>query len=92
MFGDIVKIGVRTGAVIAVIGAIVGVLSLIIIPSPDYSFFSVMIGKGYALMLHWVPGFQFIFNFFTVTLGAWLIIQTMRFSIYASSIVLKIFQ
>lgn len=92
MFGDIVKIATRTAAVAVVIGAIVGVFAVIHLPSPDYSFFSTLIGKGYAMMSHWIPGFPTLWGIFTAVFGTWLAVQTMRFAIYSASIVLKIFQ
>lgn len=92
MFGDIIKFGVRTGAVLAVMGIILGVMAAIQIPTPDYSVFSDIIGKGYAMLTHWVPGFPALWSVFTITFGTWLVIQAARFAIYTSSIVLKIFQ
>ena len=92
MFGDIVKFGVRTAAVVAVIAVIVGVMAAIVVPAPDYTFFSTLIGKGYAMMVHWVPGFPALWSIFTTLFGAWLIVQTARFAVYTGSIVLKIFK
>lgn len=92
MFGDIVKLATRTGAVIAIIAIFIGLLSLIPIPAPDYTFFSSIIGKGYAIMLHWIPGFQLLWNIFTVVFGSWLALQLGRLAIYTGSIVLKIFK
>lgn len=92
MFADFVKFATRTAAVAVVIGAIVGVFAIIHLPSPDYTVFSDMIGRGYAILNHWVPGFQALWNVFVLVFGSWLAIQTMRFAIYSSSIVLKIFK
>lgn len=92
MFGDIVKFGVRAGAVVVVMGTIVGIMAAIVVPAPDYTFFSQLIGKGYAMMVHWVPGFSALWSIFILLFGSWLIVQTARFAIYTSSIVLKIFK
>lgn len=92
MFADFIKFGIRTGAVLVVIGVIVGVFAVIHLPAPDYSVFSQMIGKGYAMLNHWVPGFPALWNIFTLTFGTWLAVQAARFLIYSSSIVLKIFK
>ena len=92
MFGDIVKFGIRTGAVIAVMGIILGLMNAIVVPAPDYTFFSTLIGKGYAMMVHWVPGFPALWSIFVTFFGTWLVIKTAQFAIYTSSIVLKIFK
>ncbi|MBQ3445819.1 hypothetical protein IJG29_03820 [Candidatus Saccharibacteria bacterium] len=87
-----IKLVTRTAAVVIVIGAIVGAFAAIQLPTPDYSFFSQMVGKGYAIMSHWVPSFPALWSFTTLILGAWLSIKGMQFVVYASSIVLKIFE
>lgn len=92
MFGDIVKVATRTAAVALVIGTIVGVFAAIHLPTPDYSVFSNMIGKGFALMSHWVPGFSGIWQLTTILLSSWLAVKGASFVIYSSSIILKIFQ
>lgn len=92
MFGDFIKVGVRTVAVIAVIGLILGAIALIQVPNPDYSVFSDMIGKGYALMTHWVPGFPALWSIFTALFGTWLAVKALQFAIYSASIILKIYQ
>lgn len=92
MFGDFIKLATRTAAVLALIASFVALVSLIHVPTPDYTFFSTIIGKGYAMMLHWIPGFQALWNIFTVVFGSWLALQLGRLAIYTGSIVLKIFK
>lgn len=92
MFGDIVKIATRTGAVLAVLAVILGLFSMITLPAPDYSIFSNMLGKGYALMTHWIPGFPALWQVFVLVFGSWLAIQVARLAIYTGSIILKIFK
>ena len=92
MFGDIVKLATRTGAVLVVIGTVVGLLSLIQVPAPDYTAFSDIIGRGYAFMSHWIPLFPQLWQIFTVVFGSWLALQLGRLAIYTGSIILKIFK
>lgn len=92
MFGDLVKFGIRSAGVLTVIGIFIGILAIVTLPSPDYSFFSTVIGKGYALMNHWVPGFSAIWQIFVLVFGSWLAVQSARLAIYSSSIILKIFK
>lgn len=92
MFGDIVKIATRTAAVAVVIGTIVGIFAAIQLPTPDYTVFSDMIGKGFALMSHWVPGFASIWQLAMIVVSTWLVVKGASFVIYTSSIILKIFE
>lgn len=90
MFGDMVKYATRTIAVSAVIAAIVLLFTVVPIPAPDYTLFSQMIGKGYALMSHWVPAFPAIYSFIITVLGLWVAIKTLKFSISGIAFVLKV--
>ena len=92
MFGDFIKLATRTAGVLVVVGTIVGLMSLIQVPAPDYTTFSLALGKGYALMSHWIPLFPQLWQIFTVVFGSWLLLQLGRLAIYTGSILLKIFK
>lgn len=92
MFGDFIKFGARTAALGAIVLAIVALFTVVPIPQPDYSLFSQMIGKGYALMTHWVPGFPAIYTFIMVVLGLWVTLKVFKFSLSGLAFVLKVMQ
>lgn len=92
MFGDIIKIATRTGAVVAIGAIILAPFLAIRIPNVDYSVFSSVIGKGYSIMNHWVPGFSTLWSFATGIFTFWLAIKTAQLAVSASRIVLTIFK
>lgn len=57
------KIAVKIAILGLLVGSLLGLLSLIQFPAPDYTLFSQMIGKGYAILSHWVPAFPAIWAF-----------------------------
>lgn len=56
MFGDIIKIGIRTAAVVAVVAVVVGIFESIQIPAIDFSNLTSPMGIAYAFINHWMPG------------------------------------
>ena len=92
MFGDIIKTTARTLASVAIAAVIIGPFLAIQIPNVDYTFFSNMVGKAYAVMSHWVPGFPALWTFITGCLGVWLLIKTVQLALITNRIVLNIFK
>lgn len=90
MFAEWIAIGARTVAVGAVLAAMIALFTVVPIPNPDYTVFSQMIGKGYAIMTHWVPAFPAIYSFIIVVLGFWLTLKVFKLSIAGLAFVLKV--
>lgn len=92
MFGDIIKFGVRAGAVALLVSAIIAAFA-VTFPSPDYSTFSYAIGKGYAIMTHWIPAFPALWQLLITSLNLYLALLSVEFIVSgASAFILTIFK
>lgn len=92
MFGDIIKYSARAGAVALLVGAVVAVFA-VQFPTPDYTWFSVAIGKGYAIMTHWIPAFPAIWSMIFISLNLYLSLWSLEFIVSgASAFILTIFK
>lgn len=92
MFGDIIKTAARAGAVALLVGAIIAAFA-VQFPAPDYTVFSQAIGKGYAIMTHWVPSFPALWALLTTSLNLYLALLSLEFIVSgASAFILTIFK
>lgn len=90
MLAQTIKFGARTVALGLVIGAIIAIFAAVQIPTPDYTVFSQAVGKGYAIMNYWIPGFSVLYNFILLVYGLWITIQVAKFSIAGLALILKV--
>lgn len=92
MFGDIVKFGARAGAVALLVGAIIAAFA-VQFPAPDFTYFSVAIGKGYAIMTHWIPAFPALWTLLITALNLYLSLLGLEFVVSgAAAFILTIFK
>ena len=91
MFADFMKWATRTAVAVGIVTAIIVPFAAIHIPNVDYTLFSTAIGKGYALMVHWIPSFAVIWNFTLGVFTFWLLVQTARLALIVHRLTLRIF-
>lgn len=61
LFWTIAKTAARTALVLVAIGLIIGVLTIIPVPSwVDLTAVAPYINKAYTIAVHWIPGFQIL--------------------------------
>lgn len=56
MFADIAKIAAKTALIAVITTAIVAIFATVQIPNLDFTLFGQALGKGLAIIYHWVPG------------------------------------
>lgn len=90
MFGDIVKIGVKTALIAVITAAIIAIFVSVQIPNLDFSLMGQALGKGLAIIYHWVPGSNVIIPIAFSMLGIQLAIMLFEYAMIAVRWVMKV--
>lgn len=90
MFADIVKIAAKTALIAVITAAIIALFANVQIPNLDFTMFGQALGKGLAIMYHWVPGANVIVPLAFSMLGLQLAIMLFEFAMVAVRWVMKV--
>lgn len=90
MFGDIVKIGVKTALVVTITAAILVIFSTVQIPNLDFTLMSQGMGTALAIIYHWAPASQVLFPLAVSMLGIQLAIILFEYAMIAVRWVMKV--
>lgn len=91
-WADVVKIGFKIAAVIAIAAAIWGIFSSITLPAFDFSLASTYVRKVYNIAYHFVPGWTILWNLGIMVLSVELGIYAFKATIIVYKIIMKLFE
>lgn len=87
---DFVKIAVKTAIILVIVGAIIGLMATITIPTPDFSVLTNSLSKVLAMVYYWVPGAPVFMPIIFSVLGFVLLEFAFEFGIIASRFIMKV--
>lgn len=90
MFADYVKMGAKIAVIAVVTAAIIAIFTTVQIPGLDFAFFGQTLGKGLALVYHWVPASSVIIPIAFAMMGVQLAILLFEYAMIAVRWVLKV--
>lgn len=90
MFGDIVKIAAKTALIAVITAAIIALFANVQIPGLDFTLFGQALGKGLAILYHWVPGSNVIVPLAFGMFGLQLAIMLFEFAMIAVRWIMKV--
>lgn len=90
MFGDIVKIAAKTALIAVITAAIIALFANVQIPGLDFTLFGQTLGKGLAILYHWVPGSNVIVPIAFAMFGLQLSIMLFEFAMVAVRWIMKV--
>lgn len=88
--GDFVKIAAKTALIVGITAAIIAIFVNVQIPALDFSLFGQAVGKGLAIMYHWVPGSNVIVPIAFSMMGIQLAIMLFEYAMIAVRWIMKV--
>lgn len=90
MFADYIKMAAKVALIAVVTTAIIAIFANVQIPSLDFTLFGQALGKGLAIIYHWVPGSNVIVPIAFAMLGVQLAIILFEYAMIAVRWVMKV--
>ena len=90
MFADIVKIAANTALIAVITAAIIAIFVNVQIPDLDFTLMGQALGKGLAIIYHWVPGSNIIVPIAFGMMGVQLAILLFEYAMIAVRWVMKV--
>lgn len=90
MFADYVKMGAKIALIAVITAAIIAIFANVQIPNLDFTLFGQALGKGLAIVYHWVPGSNVIVPIAVSMLGIQLAILLFEYGMIAVRWVMKV--
>lgn len=90
MFADYVKMAAKVALIAVITVAILAIFANVQIPNLDFTAFGTALGKGLAIVYHWVPGSNVIVPIAITMLGIQLAIMLFEFAMIAVRWVMKV--
>lgn len=90
MFADYVKMAAKVALIAVITGAIIALFANVQIPGLDFTMFGQALGKGLAILYHWVPGSNIIVPIAVSMFGVQLAIFLFHYAMIAVRWVMKV--
>lgn len=88
--GDLVKIGVKTGLVVAISAAIIAIFATLQLPVPDFTWLSISGGKILAIANYWNPLLIQLWNLCLILMTFRILIWVTKFGLIAVRWIMKV--
>lgn len=90
MFADYVKMAAKVALIAVITTAIIALFTTVQIPNLDFTLFGQALGKGLAIIYHWVPGSNIIVPIAFSMMGLQLAILLFEYAMIAVRWVMKV--